>query len=383
MSAQWELKPADIAAPSGLWVGAYYAGWYWDWDGTAEEAVAAVDMTALTHFIFGFYTPGTGTKGGNAGEVIEGSGTAHTQVESSLIDKAHSFGKKAMMMLGGAGEGNAFMTCCGSEYRSTFVTNILDKCVAKDYDGVDIDWEDSIESNSAQQAMAVTLITELRTAAALRSRYQSPNDPFLITFPGPYLNINTENPAASWRKSIADVVDQYNLMTYSMAYAPYGWDTWFFSALDDETSSHPTSIDSTVQAYVDAGISRSKLGIGIGMYCLGYFGASAPRVPENGWSMGYWDDVAHSIRLMEDAGMFTGTGCTYHWDEAAGAGYYSYSPSRTYSGESGITMVTTEDNTTIAAKGSWAKAGGCGGVIIWTLNYGGTGSMAAVKSAFL
>ena len=75
-------------------------------------------------------------------------------------------------------------------------------------------------------------------------------------------------------------------------------------------------------------------------------------------------------------------------------GYYRYSPPVSYQKASwavveSISMLITEDLQSIAAKGAWAKAGNCGGTIVWTINYGyvdaavGNPPMQAVKQAFL
>jgi hypothetical protein len=50
--------PMSSANSGNPWVSAYYAGWYWDWHPTPAAAVDAVDMAAMTHFIFGRYAPG-------------------------------------------------------------------------------------------------------------------------------------------------------------------------------------------------------------------------------------------------------------------------------------------------------------------------------------
>ena len=53
-----------------------------------------------------------------------------------------------------------------------------------------------------------------------------------------------------------------------------------------------------------------------------------------------------------------------------------------------VTMIITEDLDSIAAKGAWAKAGNCGGTIVWVINYGyvdsvvGNPPMDAIKQAF-
>ena len=51
----------------------YYAGWYWD-QGYAPDQI---DMTAMTHFVFGRVAPGGGSLGGVPGEIVPGAGSAH------------------------------------------------------------------------------------------------------------------------------------------------------------------------------------------------------------------------------------------------------------------------------------------------------------------
>ncbi len=373
--------PAPTAAAASPWVSAYYAGYFWDWH-SQSEAVAAVDMTTMTHFIFARYAPGAGTLGGSAGQLLEGAGTGHTSVEDALIAKAHANGVKALAMLGGAGDGSGWIASTAPAVRATFINNILNKSVAKNYDGVDVDWEENLDT-TAQQNQLIAFLTELRAAAAARPRYQAPNAPFLITFPGFAVNTNYES-VDPWKVTVASLVDQYNLMSYGMAYDFWGWDTWLWAALKDAGPTHPTSIESSIQAYVDAGVPRSKMGLGLGLYSAGY--ASPVTGPRQSMSsMFYWADYSATWADLYKKGMLSSG---YQFDNAAQAGYYTYSPARSYQGNS-VSMLITEDLQSIAVKGAWAKAGNSGGAIVWMINYGyvsaavGNPPMQAVKQAFL
>jgi GH18 family chitinase len=380
-------------ASAAPWVSAYYAGWYWDWTGSNPTvAVAAVDMTTMTHFVFGRYAPGAGTLGGSAGQVIQGAGTGHSQVENALIAKAHTHGVKALFMLGGVGDGGGFVASTASaSIRATFITNLLDLSVAKNYDGIDVDWEDSLNTTT-QQNQLIAFLGELRTAAASRPRYQPPNAPFIVTFPGFALNLNYETVPA-WKVTVASLVDQYNLMTYSQNFAYSGWETWFFGALKGHGSTHPTSIAGSIQRYVDAGVPRGKLGMGIGLYGNYYAPpVTGPRQPIS--SLGGNDDNYDTWANFYNKGLFNHPNGTYVWDPQAETGYYAYSPAAKYQKASwasvdDVSMLTTEDLQSIAAKGAWARAGNCGGTIVWTINYGYVNSLSTnppmntIKEAFL
>lgn len=365
------------------WVTGYYTGWYWTW-----YPPAVVDMTNMTHFVFGRYGPGAGTLGGSPGQFLPGAGGAHDpSVENALITKAHVNGVKAIAMGGGAGDGPGWAASTATPaLRTTLIANILDTCVAKDYDGVDIDWEDNLDTPTLQNNL-IAFLTQLRTAAAARPRYQPPNAPFLITFPTLSLNTNIDLPVPQWKVDVAARVDQFNIMTYDMRLGCCGWQTWFWAALQDSAASTPMSVESSIAGFLAAGVPISKLGFGLGFYGGGYGPpVTAPRQA----IAGYWggDDNVYNYRDMYESGMLGGPGATYVFDAAAQTGYYRYSPTRTYHGHD-VSVLVTEDEGSIAAKGAWSRAGNASGVIIWAINYGyipGSGTnppMEAVKQAFL
>lgn len=127
--------------------------------------------------------------------------------------------------------------------------------------------------------------------------------------------------------------------------------------------------------------------MGLGFYGGGY-GPPVTGPRQN--LAGEWggDDNTNNYRDFYNQGMFGGTGATYVFDAAAQTGYYRYSPARNYRGNT-VSVLVTEDEQSIAAKGAWARAGNCAGTIIWTINYGyvnstvGNPPMAAVKQAFM
>ena len=369
-------------AQSGKWVYGYYAGWYWN-----TYPPEAVDMTTMTHFVFGRYAPGTGPLGGQAGDLVEGAGGAHTEVEEPLIAKAHASGAKAVMMVGGEGDGPGFRAATADpQTRARFIKNLLDKAEQKNYDGVDIDWEEGLETPAAR-AQALALLRELRAASQLRPRYQA--TPLEISWPGFWVNVNHKD-VTQWHAEVAAVVDRFNLMTYSMT-GDWGWLSWHHSPLFGEGPQHPTSVASTVQTYLDAGIPRAKLGIGIGLYGA-YFNnpVTGPRQSTagmQGW-MNNGDWMNNTQRLVEE-NAFGQIGATYHWDDVAKQSYITYSHPWWRASDVPVTYLSYEDERSIAEKGKWVREQGLGGTLVWTVNYGylpssGTNpQMQAVKQSFI
>lgn len=372
---------------SGKWVNGYYTGWFWE-----HFPPEAVDMSTMTHFIFGRYAPGLGSlPGGQAGDLMEGGGNSHTQAEDTLIAKAHAAGTKAIMMVGGELDGPGFMAATANpQVRAVFIRNILDKAEQKNYDGVDIDWEENLDTEEGR-AQALALLRELRESAQQRPRYQA--QPFEISWPGFWVNVNPgQSHITPWIVDVAQAVDRFNLMTYSMTGSwGDGWLSWHHSPLFGEASNHPTSIASTVQAYLDAGVPRAKLGIGVGLYGA-YFNSpvTGPRQSLAGMqgqdNNGDWMNSLN--RLLED-NAFGQPGATYHWDDVAKQSYISYSQPWWRAPNVPVTYLSYEDERSIAEKGKWVREQGLGGTLVWTINYGyrpqeGTNpSMQALKQSFI
>lgn len=418
----------SAAAVRQPWVTGYYAGWYWP-----SSSPADVDMAAMTHFVFGRVAPGSGTLGGDAGAVVPGAGSAHRvgeagapeparSVEDYLVRRAHAAGTKALLMLGGVGDGAGFLRSTSDAVRPTFVRNLVDYLVAHDYDGIDVDWEDELGANSLGLPPAETyrrllaLLDDLREEAQGRARYQGPRGPFLLTFPGYAKNLNIDR-VQEWEVQVAQRVDQFNLMSYGIGTASDapGWHSWFTSPLGGSYGNAPVDLASSIQAFVDAGVPRLKLGIGIGFYGIYYANpadmdpnappvVTGPRQVLNGARLEA-DDNALAYNMLVELGYLANG--TYAFDTRAQAAYRTYTGAAYPRGfrpsvaphdrRAAAGFLSYENAESIAAKGAWVRSPrtGVGGTIVWTINYGylqGSGPggsrgsnplLAAVKCSFL
>ncbi|TGX46422.1 glycoside hydrolase family 18 protein [Sphingomonas naasensis] len=374
----------------------YYVGYFWP-DYPPEQ----VDMRAMTHFVFGRVAPGGGSlPGGVPGELVPGGGSSqdphdperpdpNKTVEDYLIGRAHTAGTKALLMLGGDGaDGIGFYKSTADNIRPTFVKNIVDYLVAHDYDGVDVDWEnylaDTQETRDAKidpieaRRRLKQLIIDVRAAANARPRYQAPNTGVLITYPHYTVSINDLEPGGKvqqWQADIANLVDQFNLMSYGIgtAWNQAGWSSWFSSPIFGATGTTPRDLDSSITAYVKTGVPRERIGIGIGFYGI-FYGPTitGPRQDTEHNNIFETNDVA--LRYSELVRLGYLSHGTYYWDEISQVGYRSYpgggyvpalEPSLSRAG-----FLSYEDEASIAAKGKWVRETKLGGAIIWTVNYG-------------
>ncbi|GAB3452968.1 hypothetical protein GCM10027321_02460 [Massilia terrae] len=396
--------PWSAQAAGRPWVTGYYGGYFWD--STLYQAPQHVDMTAMTHFVFARIAPGAGNSGGNPGDVMPGAGTAHTDIdhgpgvpwektpEQYLVMRAHQVGTKALIMLGGDDAFGGFHASTDPAVRPAFVKNLVDYMVAHDYDGIDVDWEGIGSSDTENQQRLEALLAELRVEANARPRYQ--NSPVIITFPGGALNPNADK-VTDHIKRVAALVDQYNIMSYCGTWFNYDWNSSTFTPLTAPADkARPVSIAGTIQMLENAGVPRSKVGMGIGFYGLSY---KPPfdrlGMATNPYPMSYFNatDLLWSYTLLNKLG-YLSTG-TYMWDSETQTSYRTYgaagyTPAQRTDTTSGY--ISYEDPATIAAKGAWAqstRAGeGAAGTIIWLVNYGTTDGvnnplLTATKKAFL
>ncbi len=347
------------------WVMGYYPSWHDPANG-GDYAVSSIDWDGLTHVAAAFYLPDA--SGGWA------SGTFDTATATALVAAAHAHGKKAIASIGGAGSGPAFEGATQNAM-STFVSS-LEALVAMGYDGLDLDWEGGSLTAAQDQALQTSLIQALRQ--------QSPGAILALT--AGFENENSLDDL-SWYGAIAAQLDQINLMTYGMAGAWQGWESWHASPLHwNQVSSTPTGIDASVAHYLAAGVPGSKLGIGIGFYGLCYTApVTAPVQALSGSTVSASDGTMSYPNILAS---YYAPGA-YHYDSAAEAPYLTLSGSNPQQ----CTYVTYEDPASIAAKGAWLKAQGLGGVILWEIGEGfvsGGATLAAqnplleaTRSAFL
>jgi GH18 family chitinase len=340
----------------------YYASWQ-----SNLYPVSRIDFTALTHIALAHWM--TNSNGTLQVSDLDTGG-------APIISAAHAAGVKAIMMLGGSDDTN-FASAASSANRPTLVNAILAKLQALGLDGVDLDWENNI-NNSDFIALAQAL------------RQASPS--LIITAP-----VDPTLDAGSLAAGLAAYCDQVNMMSYADS-GPYpGWQSWYFSALDGDGSTHPSSINRFVTNWVGAGVPASKIGVGIGFYATGWTSPVTGALQSISGSSMPLGELPYGASSANGGGVlnwfYNQAGANYSYDAGpAQQPSISIPAGMKPSGWTGpaITWVTYEDEASIAAKANYAKANGLGGVIIWTVNEGATDPITgrnplldAVKLGFL
>jgi len=333
---------ADGGSGTAHWVTGYYVGYQRDMLPPEQ-----IDWNGLTHIAMGAVTANADGTLNTDFFIDKTNGPALARRISAL---AHDNNKKAILMLGGAGNGDEIRSAV-TNHRAAFIANLNNTMNNLGYDGVDLDWEDNVDL-----PLFETFAKELRQAAPGK----------IITLPGGAINANyqTVDPRMV---NVTRYVDQFNLMTYypSTAWAGSGWYSWYNSPLKGAKPTTPVSIEDSLARYNASGVPKEKLGMGIGFYAIGYTGGiTGPNQPTTDNSI-VGGDNAYPLSLLY------GTGGAYNktyrfWDPVAEEPYLSLPAPDSF----GARYISFEDEQSLKAKGDFVRSNGYGGTIIWTLNEG-------------
>jgi chitinase len=307
-----------------------------------------VDFSLLTHVFVGPILP---TTSGGVLTHFDIDATNGPIMARNLSARAHQFGRKAVLMLGGAGTHAEMVGAASNANRAAFVATLISTMDTLGYDGIDVDWE---PIDAVDRAPLLSLLQELRAARPA----------MILTIPVGWVNSNFPGSVDSWYATVAGVVDQMNLMTYDMA-GPYsGWVTWHSSALLDNQPNHPSSIASSAQLYRNVGVPAAKLGIGIGFFGTCWRGATGPRQ-----TIGSGVSLVASDNTMSFTNIMTSyyDAAARRWDDLAKVPYLSFTTAK---GPQQCNFVSYDDEQSIGEKGAHVKANGLGGAIIWTIGQG-------------
>lgn len=334
------------------WLTAYFAAWThfalpesnWGYVETKD-----IDWTAFTHLIY-FATGATqdGALDPPVGPHYIFSASRLTEIVSA----AHTHNTPILYAIGGWGNYQGFHQAITPAVRETFIDNLLDLMTTWGFDGIDIDMEPIEETDMENYAAFITRLHE---------RLQELETPLLDR---PLLTA-----AVGWQPELfaglQEKFDQINIMTYDYSNAWRGWVTWHNSPLYNGGHKLPfsrkplPSVAGSVNQFVEAGVDKSKLGIGIDFYGYVWTGVSKPR---EGWlfkAPTVEDNVPyHNIIDKYYQPEF------YHWDSIAQASYLSID-----TGQQKL-FVSYDDEHAIRAKLDYAEQHNLGGVFLYELGGG-------------
>jgi chitinase len=340
--------PTDASADTGQWVMGYYAGYA----PPTQYPIDQIDWAALTHIIVTRFTVNSDL---SINTTFDISTTGGPTFARNIVAAAHAHGVRALVMLGGEGAGANIQTAARSANRSAFVSALLAQMTSLGFDGIDLDWEDS-----------VTVSDLVALAQALRAAHPG----IVLTYPAGMINGNfmTVDPMMV---TLAASLDRFNVQAYgpstAVAGPGLGWDSWHDSPLSGHTGATPIAIDDTLQRYAMAGIPRAKLGLGIGFFAECYTnGITAPHQPADSSMITGGDNTFPLSALFATGSVFDTHPTARMRDTSAQVPYLSLASAthESHCGTAAVQYITYDDETSIAAKGAFSRSNGYGGIII-------------------
>jgi len=251
MSADTQNGPKNTAiVPSGteFWVAPYHPSYQWQYLPASE-----VPWDHMTHLILGYLWPENSDNGYTLGLPPSWSlgWDSWRNTAQDYIDARRQANRKVTCMLGGAGSNpnNIWNNATSEANVAAFAQNIKSVLQPIGFDGVDLDWEDSVDYPSL-----VRLAQEIRWIWVEA----------IITIPtGP-----TGNDAVDLAPA-KDIVDAFMPMTYMSICQWGGWLipvplTPLYCAHRPGYGPNPYSVDYALEQWITAGVPASKIVMGVG-----------------------------------------------------------------------------------------------------------------------
>jgi len=326
----------------GPWIMGYYVGYQ-----STIYPPEAVDFDSLTHIAMGAVLP---NEDGSLDTSFYLDAVSGPVLAEEIATCASNADVIPILMIGGAGTVTGFRGAASAANRDTFISNILSEMDSLGYDGLDLDWEPiSTEDESVLLALAQQL------------RSQRPD--IVLTMPVGWINANAPG-VSDFYADVAQYLDQINIMSYVMAGAWGGWQTWHSSALKGHAATYPSSVSSSVDAYVDADVPAAKLGVGAGFFGQCWAGGvDGPGQDTAGaWIAAVDSQMSYTIIMDEYY-----EAVSFNYDADAEVPYLGYGAGH---GTHNCTFISYEDEDSLAAKCDYMKQNDLGGIIIWTINQG-------------
>jgi chitinase len=312
-----------------LWVDLYYPGWR-----QGKLPPDALDLTGITHVIHFAWLPWIDEAG--TGIVLdEDQNGVGADSAAPLIQLVHAAGKKVLITVGGAGSGSQYFNqAMQDDSRSGFIQAIIARTVERGYDGIDIDWEPEWDTIQPNVPLFQKFSRELRQA---------------VNTTAPHLMLASAglgSGAATYR-TLADVYDQVNIMTYDLVYGiPL---TWHDSAITGGYGAF-YSADRAADEYEQAGIPKRKVGIGLKCGGFSWQNASGPMEDAKGAMPRSLTYTSIMMNNFSDS--------VYHWDDSAQVPFLGITtPAQMF--------VTYDDARSAKAKIDFIRTRRNGGIIIW------------------
>ncbi|KAJ5924506.1 hypothetical protein N7466_008693 [Penicillium verhagenii] len=267
---------------------------------------------------------------------------------------------KVLLSIGGwTYSSNFAQPASSAEGRNKFAESATRLVLDLGFDGIDIDWEYPQNDGEAQN-----MVDLLQACRQHLDQAAGPNRKFYLTIACP------AGPANFNRLKLSDMdryLDFYNLMAYDYAGS---WDTLAGHQSNlypsgDNPGSTPFSTQTAIDHYVNSGVSRSKMVLGMPLYGRAFTDTDGPGKPFSGVGEGSWEKGVWDYKSLPRPGsqelLVQGIGASWCYDAGS------------------RTMVSYDDPSTSSRKADYVKQNQLGGGMWWesSSDKGGKAASAA------
>ncbi|WP_184548131.1 glycoside hydrolase family 18 protein [Mucilaginibacter sp. FT3.2] len=313
-----------------------------------------INYSNVTHIDFSFMTP-TSTTDATLVYQDQANIAAEVSYYSDLTDKSFlGYGDKLLtkahaanvkVLIGLAGATNLQAIFANSTLTGQFVSNVVNLCAQKGYDGIALDYE--YPSTNTDGANILTFIQDLRVAFAKSSVLKNKK-----------MYISMAMPTGDWAAkyynlaSLAKCVDWFSPMTYEYGSATQA--NINAPLYENPAIGNASSVDDAITYYLNTrGVNPLQLAMGVPFYGSQYTNYTALGAAAIGASRATKDMYNDYIK----GGTFT-----QMWDATSQHTYY-------VNNSTGM-MIVYDDAKDFVTKSAYIKAKGLKGAMIWELSRG-------------
>ncbi|HEY5583991.1 MAG TPA: glycoside hydrolase family 18 protein [Ruminiclostridium sp.] len=346
--------PLPIPTPTPTTKAVKMVGYYAAWAAYLGYTPDKIDASKLTHINYAFANIGSDLK-------IE---LGYPDVDTSNFSKLNTLkqahpGLKTLISVGGWAWSGKFSDMALTEAsRTTFADSCVDFIVKYGFNGVDIDWEYPVSGGMSTNIKRpedkhnfTLLLKKLREKLNARSLLDGKQ--YLLTIAGAdgrgYAN-NTELGI------VQQYLDYANIMTYDIN-GTWGGYTDFNAPLYNNSDISPQnkwSADSSVNAWLKAGLPAEKLIVGVPFYGYKY---NSVKNANNGLYQTFSGGSAISYANIATNFLKAPEYVRYFHQQSMVPWLFN-----------GSTFISYEDEKSIGQKALYIKSKGLGGAAIWEIS---------------
>lgn len=332
----------------------YFPSWKWNYPG---KVVSPKDIAfdKLTIVNYAFFAP---RLDGSISGINPTGDSLYLRCggDTGIVSLAHARGVKVMLSVGGWDDSENFPAIASTEsLRTAFAHACVGAVQEYKFDGIDIDWEfpGFVEHRGTPADMHNCTLLFRTVRDSLNACSRAVGRSLLLTAALPAGKAMAQNFEM---QELTDLLDFINLMTYDFTGA---WDPLSYYNSPLYAPAGADSARSVAGAFAlyhrTYGVPAEKINLGIPFYGKAFASCSGPNRPHKG------ADTVHFpvhgavfsaiVRLMPHF--------VRHWDEQAQVPYLT--------SDAWNTMVSYDDEQSVAAKAQYVIDNGARGVMIWEL----------------